>query len=699
MANTKKKRFFLGEFSSSTSGSHDPFVIKEGDFKFGQLKDSAYYTDWTEHSFLSDSKDKEVVGRTFNIKKLLPIKLFVVFFLLILASRTAWLQVVRGAHYAGLAEGNRLRIENIEPKRGIIYDNQNRPLVRNKANFVLSLRPIDLPKDDLERDKLLRYLSYVIDNLSETQITSAGSSVNLVSDGPSFQLMQDTLAKVRPRSLEAYQPIFITDNIPYDQALRLILERDSLPGVIIDTKIRREYPFTASNNDGSLPDLSSLAHVLGYTGKITEEALKRLGEQYSLIDYVGKTGLEYYWEKELKGLNGRKNIEVDALGRRKKVVSEVAPTAGYNLQLSLDLDLQRQAEIVTKAWLDKTKTARASVIIMDPNNGQILALVSLPAYDNNQFAGGISQEDYDKFLADENNPLFNRAISGELPSGSTIKPVVAAAALQEKVVSENTSFLSNGGLRIGQWFFPDWKAGGHGTTDVRKALAESVNTFFYYVGGGYQDFTGLGVDRLVKYMRLFGLGEKTGIDLNGESAGFVPSQAWKEETKNEAWYIGDTYHIAIGQGDIITTPLQVANFTAAVANGGRLYQPTLVKALLSEDNQVARTIEPKIIRQGFIDDYNLQVVREGMRQTVTAGSARSLGVLPVAAAGKTGTAQWSSKKANHAWFTGFAPYEHPEITITVLVEEGREGSEVAVPIAREILAWYFRDYSAPVINE
>ncbi len=699
MTNTKKKRFFLGEFSSSKSGNHDPFVIKEGDFKFGQLKDSAYYTDWTEHSFLSDSKDKEVVGRTFNVKKLLPIKLFVLFFLLVLAGRTAWLQVAKGAHYAGLAEGNRLRIENIEPKRGIIYDNQNRPLVRNKANFVLSLRPIDLPKDDLERDKLLRYLSHVIDDLSETQVVAADSSFNLVSDGPSFQLMQDALAKVRPRSLEAYQPIFITDNIPYDQALRLILERDSLPGVIIDTKIRREYPFTASNNDGSLPDLSSLAHVLGYTGKITEEALKRLGGQYSLIDYVGKTGLEYYWEKELKGINGRKNIEVDALGRRKKVVSEVAPTAGYNLQLSLDLDLQRQAEVVTKSWLDKTKTARASVIIMNPNNGQILALVSLPAYDNNQFAGGISQEDYDKFLADENNPLFNRAISGEVPSGSTIKPVVAAAALQEKVVSENTSFLSNGGLRIGQWFFPDWKAGGHGTTDVRKALAESVNTFFYYVGGGYQDFTGLGVDRLVKYMRLFGLGEKTGIDLNGESAGFVPSQDWKEKTKNEAWYIGDTYHISIGQGDIITTPLQVANFTAAVANGGRLYQPTLVKALLSEDNQVIRSIEPKIIRQGFIDGYNLQVVREGMRQTVTAGSARSLSVLPVAAAGKTGTAQWSSKKANHAWFTGFAPYEQPEITITVLVEEGREGSEVAVPIAREILAWYFRDYSTTLINE
>ncbi len=690
MGTFKKKRFFLGEFSSSRTIGEDPFVIKEGDFKFGQLKDSAYYTDWTEHAFLSDNQDKEVVGRTFNTRKLLPIKFFLVFFILILAGRTGWLQIVRGSHYAGLAEGNRVRLENIEPKRGIIYDRNDQALVRNTANFVLSLRPIDLPKDELERDRLLRYVSSIIDNLPETTKFGPSSEISLVSDGPSFQLMKEALADVRPLSLEAYQPIFIADNIPYDQALRLILERDSLPGVIVDTKIRREYPFTAAVTEGSSP-LSSLAHVLGYTGKITDEALVRLGDQYSLIDYVGKTGLEYSWERELKGANGRKNIEVDALGRRKKVISELAPVAGYNLRLSLDLDLQRQAEAVTKFWLEKTKTARASVIILDPNNGQILALVSLPAYDNNLFARGVSQEEYDVFLNDENNPLFNRSISAELPSGSTIKPVVAAAALQEKVVSENTSFLSNGGLRIGQWFFPDWKAGGHGTTDVRKALAESVNTFFYYVGGGFQDFQGLGVERLTKYMRLFGLGEKTGIDLNGESAGFVPSQEWKEETKNEAWYIGDTYHIAIGQGDVIVTPLQVANFTAAVANGGKLYRPSLVKDLLNEDNQVVKTVEPKIIRENFIDSYNLQVVREGMRQTVTAGSARSLSIVPVAVAGKTGTAQWSSKKANHAWFTGFAPYDQPELVITIVVEEGREGSEVAVPIAREILTWYFRD--------
>ncbi|MBN2884628.1 penicillin-binding protein 2 [Patescibacteria group bacterium] len=684
-----KKRFFQGDFGETNVNGVDPFVIKEGNFKFGQLKDDSYYTDWTEHSFISGNQHKEIVGRTFNLKKLLPIKIFITFFILVLAGRTAWLQVARGAHYSGLAEGNRLRVENIEPKRGIIYDVNDVPLVSNTANFVLFLRPIDLPQDELDRDELLRYLSRVIDGLPEVSGNSTDASLNLVIDGPSFPLMKETLAKVKLRSLEAYQPLFIKDNIEYDQAMRLILERDSLPGVIIETKIRREYAYTASGPDGSSSNLSSLAHILGYTGKITDEALKRLGPQYSLVDYVGKTGLEYSWESELKGLNGSKNIEVDALGRRKKIVSEKEPVAGYNLKLSLNIELQRQAEIITKNWLEKTKTDRASVIVMNPNNGQIMALVSLPAYDNNLFAKGISQEDYDKFLNNKNNPLFNRSISGEMPSGSTIKPVIAAAALQENIITENTSFLSNGGLRISQWFFPDWKAGGHGMTNVRKALAESVNTFFYYIGGGYQDFVGLGLDNLVKYMRLFGLGEKTGIDLPGEASGFVPTKEWKEETKNETWYIGDTYHISIGQGDILTTPLQVANFTAAVANGGTLYKPTLVSALLDEKNQLFKNIEPSIIRQNFVDAYNLQVVREGMRQTITSGSARSLSSLPVTSAGKTGTAQWSSKKANHAWFTGFAPYEKPEIVITVLVEEGAEGSTVAAPIAREIMQWYF----------
>lgn len=682
----KKKRFFLGDFSVD-SNNKDPFVIKEGGFRFGQLKDSSYYRDWTEHSFLSGKQDNEAVGKTFNTNRLIFFKAVIAIFMLALVSRTAWLQVARGSHYSLLAENNRVRTENIEPKRGIIYDRAGQALVRNTSNFVLFLRPIDLPKDEMERDILLRSVSRVIDDMPVAEI-SGGGGLKLVSDGPSFKLLKDSLAKVRPYSLEAYQPLFIIDNIKYEAALRLILEKENLPGVIVETKIRREYPYTFNNGEED-SSLSSLSHVLGYTGKISEDSLETFGDDYSLTDYVGKTGLEYTWEKELRGIRGFKKFEVDALGRSKKIINETAPVAGYNLSLSIDIKLQEQVEIITKEWLDKTNTERAAVVVMDPNNGQILALVSLPAYNNNLFARGISYDEYQLFLEDEDKPLFNRAISGEIPSGSTIKPIIAAAALQENIISEHTSFLSTGGLRIGQWFFPDWRAGGHGMTNVKKAIAESVNTFFYYIGGGYQDFVGLGVDRLGKYMRLFGMGEKTGIDLNNEAQGLVPTRERKERLKKEAWYIGDTYHISIGQGDVLVSPLQVANLTAAIANDGILFKPSLVRALLDEDNQVVRLIEPEIIRQGFIDQDNLEIVREGMRQTVTEGSARSLLALPVSSAGKTGTAQWSSLRENHAWFTAFAPYENPELVITVLVEEGKEGSEVAVPIAKEIMAWYF----------
>jgi penicillin-binding protein 2 len=681
----------------------DPFAVKEGKFSFGQLKDSFYYTDWTEQSFLADSSHKEIVSRSFNFKKLKYFAAAVILGILILVVRAAWLQIIKNNYYSLLAEDNRLFAETIEPKRGIIYSRDLQPLVRNKANFVLYLRPIDLPKDELVRDNLLRQISQIISTDNNSSIDSRKnennpisdlSTLNIVTDDALFYQLKESLAPIRIGWPESYQPLFVADNLEYDKAMLISLKLPSWPGVFLSNKIRREYLAPVAGTDKTAADYSvlsenSLSHILGYTGKIDDAELKDLGKGYSLIDYIGKMGLEYSWEKELKGQAGRKNIEVDALGRQKKIINEVPAIDGANLQLALDFGLQAKAEEVARAYLKKANLHRASVIIMNPNNGEILALVSLPAYDNNLFARGISQEEYDKFLNDPNHPLFNRSVSGEFPSGSTIKPIFAAAALQEKIITETTSFLSNGGLRVGEWFFPDWKAGGHGMTDVRKALALSVNTFFYYIGGGYGNFVGLGVSGLDKYARLFGLGEVTGIDLPGERKGFVPTAAWKEETKKEPWYVGDTYHFAIGQGDVIVTPLQVANYTAAIANGGTLYEPHLVSKLLSDDNQVIAEIPPKIIRQDFIDPANLKIVREGMRQTVTIGSARSLNILPVAVAGKTGTAQWSTTKSPHAWFIGFAPYDKPEIVITVLVEEGVEGSTMAAPIAKDILNWYY----------
>lgn len=668
----------------------DPFLVKEGEFKFGQLKDSFYYTDWTEQSFLSDTGGKEILTRTFNFRSLKYFYSLMLIIFLLIIGRVFWLQVIKNDHYRLLAEGNRLRSEVIEPKRGIVYASKGEALVRNKANFVLYLRPIDLPRNELERDNLIRKISLVLDDNNQGDLISdTAGPYQIINDNSYFYQIKEALSEVKIGSLESYQPLFVADNIDYEKALMLMIDLPSWPGVFLSSKIRREYLLPLFNGEVNVLEDNSLSHVLGYTGKINEKELSNLGEEYSRIDYLGKIGLEYSWEKELKGKAGSKNIEVDALGRQKKIINEIPAQDGYSLLLSLNLELQQKAEEIAKNYLEKTGLSRASIIAINPSNGEVLALVSLPAYNNNLFAGGISQTDYNHFLNDPDQPLFNRAISGEFPSGSTIKPLFAAGALEEGIITERTNFLSTGGLRISEWFFPDWKAGGHGITNVKKAIAESVNTFFYYIGGGYQDFTGLGLDGLIKYSYLFGLGEKTGIDLSGERQGFVPSREWKETVKNEPWYIGDTYHFAIGQGDVIVTPLQVANYTAALANGGTLYRPHLVKQVLNTDNKIIKTIEPEVIRSNFISAENMKIVREGMRQTVTSGSAASLSMLPVSAAGKTGTAQWSSKKSPHAWFIGFAPYDNPEIAIMVLVEEGVEGSTMAAPIAREILNWYF----------
>ncbi|MFA5184824.1 MAG: penicillin-binding protein 2 [Patescibacteria group bacterium] len=678
--------------------NQDPFLVQEGRFSFGELKDSFYYADWAEGSYLADTSHKEMVSRSFDFRRLKYFALAALLVFFILGFRTFWLQVARNDYYSLLSEGNRLRAETIEPKRGIIYTSDMQPLVRNKANFVLYFKPIDLPKDELIRDDLLRRISHILegDEPSAAEAVSekistvrAVPTVSVVADNATFYKLKDAVSEVKIGALESYQPLFVADNIDYDKAMLLVLQLPNWPGVFLSSKIRREYLLPIASSSPTVLSESSFSHILGYTGKISEAELAAGGRSYSPIDYVGKMGIEYAWEKELKGSPGRKNIEVDALGRQKKIINEVEAQDGYNLKLSLDSALQQKAEEVAAAYLKIANLHRASVIIMDPSNGAILALVSLPAYNNNLFAQGISQAEYDKFLNDENQPLFNRSVSGEFPSGSTIKPIFAAGALQEKVITAKTSFLSTGGLRIGEWFFPDWKAGGHGQVDVKDALAWSVNTFFYYIGGGYGDFQGLGLSGLVKYAQLFGLGELSGIDLPGERKGFVPTAAWKEQVKKEPWYIGDTYHFAIGQGDVIVTPLQVANYTAAIANGGTLYEPHLVSQILGPDNQVVRDIAPAVIRKDFIDPANIQIVREGMRETVTLGSARSLGDLPVAAAGKTGTAQWSSKKSPHAWFVGFAPYDNPTVAITVLVEEGVEGSAIAAPIAKDILNWYF----------
>lgn len=578
---------------------------------------------------------------------------FTIIFLIIgvLLTKSFFLQIVSGNKYYALAENNRIKVDYNKAHRGVFFDRNGKVLVNNLFGFTISLLPADLPKDVAKKEAELRELSNII--------------------GMPYE---EIAARLVGSEKRFFQPILLRAGIPYDQAMIIKIRAEEFLGVELSVDAWRLYP-----------NSESMSHLLGYIGKIDSDEYQKLSADYLLDDNIGKAALEQQYETYLKGVNGETRVEVDALGRRKKIISQSQPVAGSNIVLSIDIDLQEKLYAIFK---EKIPTGRGAAIVTDCSNAEILALVDYPSYDNNLFTGGISQIEYKKLLDDERKPLFGRAIFGEYPSGSTVKIVMSSGALQEGVITKNTTVNSTGGLHVGQWTFPDWKAGGHGVTNVTKAIAMSVNTFFYYIGGGYGDFKGLGIDKIVKYYKMFGLGEKTGIDLPGERKGFVPTPEWKKTVRNDIWYIGDTYHVAIGQGDLLVTPLQVNNYTVAVANGGHLLTPHLAIGSVAADGTKQLYNYPEI-RDVSVSPENLKIVREGMRETVTVGSAQSLKNLPVAVAGKTGTAQWSETKNNHAWFTAFAPYENPNFCITVLVEEGGEGSSIAVPIAREALQWWF----------
>jgi len=654
--------------SKNFKNKDHPFSVRAGGFTDAKLT-AGYRLRWTEEGMLGEREAEtagEKIGRNIAHQKINWLILIIAFSFLFLAARAAYLQNYQGNYYQELSQYNRLRRENINADRGVIYDSQKVILADNASIFYLQAIPADAFASEKEGYNLAVTTKLVGNVLGE----EAEKDLDYL------------FLKYRQKQAEAYQPQVIAERLDYDKAMRLILQTKAIPGVSVGIRPQRQY---------NLPALS-LSHLLGYTGVISEEEYDQLKPKYGLTDYVGKLGIEKFWENELRGEPGERYIEVDALGKEKRVINEKAKQDGLSLLLAIDSALQTKIEEELSVQLAAVGANRAAAVVINPNNGEIMALVSVPSFNGNDFAGKINAEKYRQLLTDKNQPLFNRAVSGEFPAGSTFKPVVAAAALQENIVNANTVFNSVGGLQIKSWFFPDWKPGGHGITDIRKALAWSVNTYFYYIGGGYNDFEGLGVRRVTDYARLFGLGAPLGIDLPNEATGFLPSKEWKESVKKEMWYIGDTYHLVIGQGDLTATPLQVAAYTSVFANGGVLYQPHLVKELLNSRGETAKIIEPKIIRHDFIEADNIKLVRQGMRDCVTYGSCVSLNSLPIASAGKTGTAQWSSdiNKKTHSWFIGFAPYDNPTVVITVLIEEGGETTDAAVPVAKRVLEWYFK---------
>ncbi len=630
-----------------------------------KLKEWEFFID-PQHTHHEGERRHEYVGNFLSAKKAFVFSIFLFLGFFLIFFRLFYLQIIEGDHFRSLAEGNRLKIITTKAQRGLMYDQKNRLLVQNIPGFIVFLDPTQIPTDTMTQnlyfDHLSLYLSLTRDDL--------------------FQKFQ---SEAKKNNL-----FIISEDLDYENAILLKIHEKEFPGMILEAVGFRQY-YPDAKKEEIFPQ--SLSHILGYVGILNTEEYREFQKdantRYHPTDIIGKTGLEKQYESLLKGENGEKRVEVDARGKEKKVFSNKESIAGKNLFLSVDLVLQEKVQDILLLHLEKNRKTRASVVVLNPGNGEILAMVSTPLYDNNLFSPHIGKEDYKKLITDADKPLFFRAISGMYPSGSTIKPVLGFAALEENVINSATTILSMGGIRIGQWFFPDWKAGGHGRTNIFDAIANSVNTFFYIIGGGFEDFSGLGDERMKKYMELFGLGKKLGIDLPGEADGLVPSSVWKQETKHEKWYIGDTYHMAIGQGDLLVTPLQVAAFTSVFANFGTLFEPHVARGYGETYSEVS--IKDDYILQKF-SSANIEIIRKAMRETVLRGSARRLLSLPISSAGKTGTAEWNSEKSPHAWFTSFAPYENPELVVTVLVEEGGGGESVALPIAYDIYDWYFREY-------
>jgi len=636
-------------------------MLKKGQEDFGKykVKGLAKETIEAEEIFLDSEKikkspesEKEKIEFPIKKGKVYFIYFSILILFLALFVRTIDLQVIKGKHWRDLAEENRIRSYPIKSLRGIITDRNNKLLVANEPEFNLVAIPTDLLR---QKDKLSEILSSLAEILKEPK----EEIENILKDNAGLSV-----------------PIAIKENISRETALILESKFAENPAIFVEITSQRNYI-----------DSVYFSHILGYVGKISQEEREKHPD-YPIDDYVGKTGLEFYYENLLHGSYGEKLVEVDSRGKIQNIFAQKEPLAGKNITLSIDGDLQKKLYYEINQTLKTLGLDRAAGVALDPTNGQILALVSFPGFDNNRFIQGLSKKDFEKFIQNPSKPLFNRAISGTYPPGSTIKPFIAAAALNERVVTPNQKINCLGSITIYNQYYPnifrtyhDWKA--HGSTDLIKAIAESCDVYFYTIGGGYDSIEGLGVGKINQYLKQFGLGETLGIDLPNEAGGLVPDEGWKQKNKNEDWYIGDTYNISIGQGDLLATPLQMALATAVIANNGTLFKPQIVNKI--DDNPVSS----QIIRNNIIDKEMLDVVKKGMRETIISGTAQSLYDLPIKVAGKTGTAQAPGGKNPHSWFTAFAPYDNPQIVLVILIENGGEGSMVAMPIVKNVLGWYF----------
>ena len=579
--------------------------------------------------------------------RLLLIRVVVLIIVGLLVVRLWQLQVRDGVYYRNLSHDNRTRSVVLHPVRGFIYDRNGILLANSVPSFNLYVELGDVPDREALIGKLVELLSLDRSELTKTMETHSGGT-----------------------------PIRLKKGVSLKEAAIVESHRLDLPGVVIRPEFQR-------NN----PEGAYAAHVLGYVGIASEEQLTREAFQgLPAGSVIGQYGVERIYERTLRGRAGQKLIEVDALGHEKRMISVEKPHVGNDVYLTIDFRLQKLAE-------DLLGEEAGAIVALDPQTGDILALASRPSFDPNALSRGLRADVWNTILQDERHPLTNRAIQGQYPPGSTFKIIMAAAALDTNAIEPTETLRCEGRFRFGRRTFRDWKKYGHGAVDLRKAIAESCDVYFYRLGDR------MGVDTIAIYARRFGLGERTGIDLPAERTGLIPSSEWKQRTRGEPWYPGETISVAIGQGYVTVTPLQMAKVIGMIGNNGTVFQPHVLRGVRGRRGEWIDEWSPTQAVPLTLPAHQLEAIQSALAAVVTEGTARGARSSVVPLAGKTGTAQVVSLRSesreetpkrfrDHAWFVAYAPFEHPSIAVAVLVEHMGHGGSAAAPLVKELIEAY-----------
>lgn len=587
----------------------------------------------------------------------------IIFFIALLIARIWFLQIHMGTDYEDMSESNRIRVQDVAAPRGNILDRHERIIITNRPRFNVVWTREDAP----DPDAVVKRLAKILDE----DISVLLDRIRAGSDHP------------------RYMPTRLKEDIDWKTLVYIENNHYDLPGVQIEVLPSRDYLYD---------DLA--AHIIGYLGEINPAELEKLkADGFEGGDQIGKMGVEKLFENVLRGEKGRNYLEVDVHGFEQRQIKIQEPLPGNDIQLTIDADIQQTAE---QALADKA----GAVVVLEVNSGKIIALASTPPLRLEDFIGGISSRSWNELLNNPLKPLINKTIQGQYPPGSTYKIITALAALSEKVVTPESVFYCSGSFSFGNRRYGCWKRGGHGAVDLHRALMESCDVYFYNVGQK------LGVDTLARYAQRFGLGKETGIELEHEKAGLVPTSDWKLRKYKEPWQEGETLSVAIGQGFNLATPLQICLMTSAIVNGGNLYKPLLIEAVKDPEGTTLREFLPVAVASGLGNKEWLELIKDALVAVVNDkhGTGKGAKLKTVAVGGKTGTAQVVRlaqlkdlpedeipyKYRDHAWFTAFAPAEKPEIAVTVMIEHGGGGGANAAPVAKLVLERYFELQGAMV---